>query len=139
MSLKDRLAKAWAEDLESRWSGNVVVPRRTSSVVSLPRTVVVVKDLQQTTGGSDVWEGEVRIVHVSETKDATSGQHGARVEELRQRIEATHKPAIDIGNQVVLYGFFIEELQDAEGSSPDGTKVYSDVFMIRVGVGGVQS
>jgi hypothetical protein len=136
MSVKDRLSKAWAEDLEARWPGNVVVPKRRNAAVSLPQTVVVVKTLSQTTPGSDVWEGEVRIVHVSETKDTLTGAHADRVEVLRKKIEETYRPAIDMGNKVVLYGFVIEDHQDAEGSSAEGTKVFSDVFMIRVGVGG---
>lgn len=138
MSVKDRLAKAWAEDLAERWTGNAVVPKRRNAAVALPQTVVVVKNLSQTTPGSDVWEGEVRIVHVSETKDTLTGAHADRVEALRRKIEETYRPAIDTANQVVLYGFVIEDLQDAEGSSPEGTKVFSDVFMIRVGVGGIQ-
>lgn len=138
MSVKDRLAKAWAEDLAERWTGNVVVPKRRNGDANLPQTVVVVKGLTQTTPGSNVWEGEVRIVHVSETKDTLTGAHAARVEALRQKIEQTPRPAIDSANQVELFGYVIEDHQDAEGTSPEGTKVFSDVFMIRVGVGWTQ-
>jgi len=135
MMLKDRFAKAWAEDLTQR-VGLPCFPSRHDGLTAPPFGVVLVKQMEQTVPGSDVWTAEVRVVLVSDTSETGVVQQSEWLEAARAGIEATPRPAWDAQNRVRLYGFMIETVEQVTAQDDQGRRIYSDVLMIRAGVGG---
>lgn len=135
MSLvKDGLAKAWACHLTGT-AGFNFFPHRHDGLTAPPFGVVVVKRLRPLVPDDDVHEAEMRIVVVSDVGDSTSGKHQERVGRAYAAIQGVPRKAIDEKNGVILYGFLIEDIEPASGQGADGKKVFSDVFMMKAGVG----
>lgn len=138
-SLKDALARAWADDLQSRVpAGHKVYPQRRPRVdgaeVQPPFTVLAVMKMEQTTPGSNTWTAEVRVVVVCDKDQAESIEQERRVGEIYRAIEQTPIPAVDVERCVRLYGFAIDTIETAKAE-----KVYSDVVFVTAGVGDLES
>jgi len=129
--VKDALAGALADELNGRVGHSVVAKRRDPSV-ELPMSVVVVKRLAETTPKSGAYVADVRVVHISEVADSTSHAHDVRVEELEKALDDMPHCGKDDELDVILYGFVVEEVEDAINDEDD---VFGDVFVIRAGCG----
>lgn len=134
--VKDGLAKAWAEHLTDE-ADFPFFPHRHDQMTAPPFGVVLVKSLRPLVPGHDVHEAEVRVVVVADISDGPAAQHEARVQQAYAALEATPRQGRDVTHGVQLYGFMIEEIQQASGTGDDGRKVHSDVFLITAGVGAV--
>jgi hypothetical protein len=129
--LKDKLARAWAEDLTSRLPGeHVVYPGRRDGDVKPPFTVLVIRRMEQTTPGSDVWTAEGRLVVVCDAHQSGTPEQEQRLKEAHAALAATDTPCHDAGNGVRLYGFSVDTVEQATAA-----KVYSDVIFFTAGVG----
>ena len=134
--VKDGLAKAWADQLQTS-SGIASFPHRHDALTAPPFMVVVVKRLRPLMLAEDVHEAEVRVVVVTDSADSNSARHRQLVGAAYAAIQATPRYATDPVNLVRLCGFVIEDIEQVSGAGDDGKKIYSDVFMIRAGVAGV--
>jgi hypothetical protein len=132
-ALKDRLAKAWVEDLKSRLPvGHWVYAMRRPGKVEPPFSVVTVMRMEQTTPGSNVWRADVKVVVVCDVSQGGSALQDQRVGEVYEALEGTPQPASDAAQGVKLYGFTVDEIQTAKAE-----KVYADVIFLTAGVGEV--
>lgn len=128
--LKDKLARAWASDLTSRLgSGKVVYPGRRPGDVAPPFSVLVIRRMEQTTDGSDVWRAEGRLVVVCDKDAGGSDAQELRLAGAYKALEET-QPGVDLSEGVELYGFSVETVEQAKAP-----KVYSDVIFFTAGVG----
>lgn len=136
--VKDRLARAWVEDLKSRLPANhVIYPQRRpkhSKEIEPPFTVLAVMRAEQTTPGSNTWTAEVRVVVVCDKDQEGSPGQERRVQEIYQALEATPVPAADESLDLRLYGFSLDEIREAKAD-----KVYSDVIFVTAGAGNLAS
>jgi len=133
-AVKDGLAKAWAEHLHEA-AGFPVFPGRHDGKTEPPFAVVVVKRLRPTITEDDVHEAELRMVVVTDVAETSAAEHRAHVKRFHQSLRETPRPSRDLVNGVKLYGFAIEDIEEATGTGDDGKKVRADVFMIRAGAG----
>jgi hypothetical protein len=128
-ALKDKLARAWANDLQGRLpAGHLVYAGRRDAEVEPPFSVVTVMRMSQVHPGSDAWLAEVRVVCVCDWAQGGSMEQETRLSQLYQAIEAT-VPGDDVGIGVRLCGFSLDEVSQAKAE-----KVYSDVIFITAGV-----
>ena len=129
--MKDKLARAWAADLQERVpAGHEVFPMRRPASVEPPFSVVTVMRMKQCVPGADVWVAEVRVVCVCDKDQGGSAEQERRLGEIYAAIEAT-VPGTDAEIGVRLCGFGIEEVNQAKAE-----KVYSDVIFITAGAEG---
>ncbi len=127
--LKDKLARAWADDLQGRLpAGHLVFAGRRDAEVEPPFSVVTVMRMSQVVPGADVWLAEVRMVCVCDRAQGGSLEQEARLAQLHEAIAAT-VPGDDVGLGVRLCGFSLDEVSQAKAE-----KVYSDVVFITAGV-----
>lgn len=133
---KEKLAAAWAEHLAGV-TGQRVYAMRRDERAEFPFAVVVAKRMYPTAPGEDVHKAEVRVVCVSDAKDATSGAHEERVAAMYDALRQMPMPAVDQSRGVVLYGFMVTEIEQVTASGDDGRQVFSDVMLIEAGVGSV--
>ena len=78
--LKDKLAKAWANDLGERLpAGHAVYPQRRPQNVKPPFSVVTVMRMEQQTPGSDVWLADVKMVCVCDMAEGGSTEQETRI------------------------------------------------------------
>jgi len=128
-AIKDKLARAWAADLQERVpAGHSVYPMRREAGVEPPFSVVTVMRMSQLVPGSDAWLAEVRMVCVCDKDQGGSAEQEWRLGELYAAIEAT-LPGTDAVAGVSLLGFSVDEVSQAKAE-----KVYSDVIFITAGV-----
>lgn len=131
-AIKERLAKAWASDLQARVAApHKVYPNRRPQGAELPCTVVVVMSTEQAVPGSNVWMADARVVVVCDKDAGGSALQQARLDEIYEKLEATVVPGRDEANKVTLLGFSVDEVRQAKGE-----KVYSDVVFVTAGVRG---
>lgn len=140
-NIKDKLARSWASDLTERVGGDHVIypqrrpkPESGNRLVKPPFSVLMVREMEQTTPGSNVWIAEVRIAVVCDKDAGDTTLQEARVEEIRQALDATPLPCIDEETGVRLYGFSLDRMATAEAAR-EGEKVFSDVFFLTAGAG----
>ena len=130
-ALKEKVARAWAEDLAERVpAGHVVYASRREGQVAPPFTVLVIREMEQTTPGSNVWKAEGRLVVVCDKEGEGSGLQETRLAEAYAALEATDTPCEDVQEGVRLYGVAVERVEQARAE-----KVYSDVIFFTAGVG----
>jgi len=129
--VKDAFAAAMADELNGRVS-HPVIPGRRDPEVAPPFTVVVVKRLREVLSKSGAYYADVRVVHVSEVADSTSDAHDERVQELEEALDDMPHKGKDVDRNVIVYGFEIEEIEDAVNDEDD---VFGDVFIVRAGCG----
>jgi hypothetical protein len=128
-AIKDKLARAWAADLQERVpAGHQVYAMRRDAAAAPPFSVVTVMRMKQAAPGSDAWLAEVRMVCVCDKDQGGSAEQEARLGELYEAIEAT-VPGVDVDAGVRLCGFSVDEVESAKAE-----KVYSDVVFITAGV-----
>ena len=142
--LKDRLARVWAEDLQARLpEGHKVYPQRRpvkrlsgrpAEEVEPPFTVLRVKAIEQTAPGENVWIAEVRVLVVCDKNEGGSSEQEKRLEEIRKALEATPTPSADVEEDVRLYGFSLDTIEEATQE-----KVYADVIFLTAGAGDLAS
>lgn len=132
-AVKDGLAKAWADHLHGETGMPSFAHRHDGRTVP-PFCVVLVKRLNPTVPGDDVHLAEVRVVVVSDIAISEADDQQDRMGAVFAALEATPRRGHDVGNGVRLCGFVVDEVEQVNGSSDDGRKVYSDVFSIRAGV-----
>lgn len=127
--LKDKLARAWADDLRERLpDDHPVFAMRRDAAVRPPFSVVTVMRMEQNVPGSDAWLADVKMVCVCDKDQGGSAEQELRLGELYAAVEAT--PAgIDRDAGVRLCGFSLDEVRAARAE-----KVYSDVIFITAGV-----
>lgn len=135
--LIDKLARAWAADLQGRVpAGHRVFPmrrpREKGREVEPPFTVLTVMKAQHEE--DDVWVADVRVVVVCDKDQADSAEQERRVGEIYRALEATAVPCADVDVGVRLYGFSLDEIEAAKAD-----KVYSDVIFLKAGVGSMAS
>ena len=131
-AIKDKLARAWAADLQERVpAGHSVYPMRRDAGAEPPFSVVTVMRMKQVMPGENVWMAEVRVVCVCDKDQGGSAEQERRMGEIYAAIEGT-VPGTDAELGVRLCGFAIEELSQAKAE-----KVYSDVIFITAGVDGL--
>ncbi len=132
-AVKDKLARAWAADLQDRLpEGHLVFAMRRDAEVEPPFSVVTVMRMKQCVPGADAWLAEVRIVCVCDKDQGGSLEQERRLGEIYAAIEAT-VPGTDVEIGVRLCGFGIEEVNQAKAE-----KVYSDIIFITAGVEGCE-
>lgn len=134
--VKDGLAKAWASQLAQE-AGFPFFSHRHDQQTAPPFGVVLVKSLRPLAPGVDVHVAEVRVVVVADISDGAAAEHQARVQGAYAALEETQQQGRDAEYGIQLYGFMIEEIQQASGAGDDGKKIHSDVFLITAGVGSV--
>jgi len=128
-AIKDKLARAWAADLQERLpAGHSIYPMRRDAGAEPPFSVVTVMRMKQVMPGSDAWLAEVRMVCVCDKDQGGSAEQEKRLGELYTAIEGT-VPGVDWELGVELCGFAVEEVSSAKAE-----KVYSDVIFITAGV-----
>jgi hypothetical protein len=129
-ALKDKLARAWAEDLQARVpSGHRVYAMRRDADAEPPFSVVTVMRMEQTVPGADVWLADVKAVVVCDRSQGGTLAQERRCAELYAALEAT-VPGVDADKGVVLHGFSVDTVESAKAE-----QVYSDVIFITAGVG----
>jgi hypothetical protein len=130
--LKDKLAEAWAADLQERVpAGHTVYAMRRPAGVKPPFSVVAVMRMAQVNPASNVWVADVKMVSVCDMAQGGTTEQAQRFGELYAAVEAT--PAgQDETRGVELCGFSLDEVRQAQAE-----KVYSDIMFITAGVAGV--
>ena len=129
--LKDRVASAWAADLTLRLGGKqVVYAGRRPHDVAPPFTVLVIRRMELTTPGSNVWKAEGRLVVVCNKEDSGAADQKDRLDAAYAALEATDTPCEDEEERVRLYGLAVSHIEDAQAD-----KVYGDVVFFDAGVG----
>jgi len=129
--IKDSLAEAFAEELSTR-VGHVVYAGRRDGDVAPPFTVVVVKRLEKISPDAQVYYADMRVVHVSEVADSTSVEHDQRVASIELALDEMPSRGVDVQRDVVLHGFYVDEVEDAVNGEDD---VFGDVFIVKAGCG----
>lgn len=131
-ALKDKLARAWAEDLQARVPvGHTVYAMRRDANAEPPFSVITVMRMEQTVPGADVWLADVKAVVVCDRSQGGTAIQRQRCAELHAALEAT-TPGADVAEGVRLYGFSVDTVESAKAE-----QVYSDVIFITAGVGAV--
>ena len=133
-NLKDRIVRAWAADLSDRLpDGHEVYAGRRKGTVSPPFSVLVIRSMEQTTSGSNVWKAEGRLVVVCDKEAEGSTDQERRTGEAYAALEETDVPCEDLEEDVRLYGVAVDRVEEARAA-----KVYSDVIFFVAGVGPVE-
>lgn len=129
--LKDRVMKAWAADMTARMGGaQVVYPGRRPGTLEPPFTVLVIRRMDLTTPGSNVWKAEGRLVVVCNKEHEGDQDQKDRLKAAFAALEATDVPCEDLDEGVRLYGVAVSHVEDARMK-----KVYGDVVFFEAGVG----
>lgn len=133
-ALKDKLARAWADDLQGRVPiGHRVFAMRRAAQVEPPFSVVTVMRMEQAVPGSDVWLADVKVVCVCDISQGGTVEQEQRCGEMYTALEET-EPGDDVEAGVRLHGFSLDEVRSAKTEH-----VYSDVIFVTAGVGKVGS
>ena len=74
----------------------------------------------------------MRVVHVSEVADSTSVEHDQRVASIELALDEMPSRGVDVQRDVVLHGFYVDEVEDAVNGEDD---VFGDVFIVKAGCG----
>ena len=131
-ALKDKLARAWADDLKSRLpAGHKVYPMRRDADVAPPFSVVTVMRMEQAIPGSNAWIADVKVVVVCDQAQGGSREQERRCDEMYEALEGT-RPGADVELGVRLCGFSLDDVRAAKAD-----KVYSDVIFLTAGVSGL--
>lgn len=132
-ALKDKLARAWAADLQERVPvGHRVYAMRRPQKAEPPFSVVTVMRMEQTAPGTNVWRADVKAVVVCDRSQGGTVEQEQRCAELYEAIEQTEVPSRDEAVGVRLYGFSLDEVRSTKAE-----QVYGDVIFITAGVGEV--
>jgi len=109
---------------------HVVYAGRREGEVKPPFSVLIIRRMEQTTPGSDVWTAEGRLVVVCDAHQSNTAEQEQRLKDAFAALQGTETPCYDAGNGVRLYGFSVDTVEQATAA-----KVYSDVIFFTAGVG----